>query len=58
MAGALVIRFSMYPGQFIQPRNPKPGVSERSLDKLRYVARVFDLVGGPDPVLVLHMGGA
>jgi UV-endonuclease UvdE len=58
LAGALGICLSIHPGQFIQPGSPKPGVSERSLDELRYVARVFDLLGGPDPVLVLHMGGA
>jgi UV DNA damage endonuclease len=58
LAGALGIRLSMHPGQFIQPGSPKPGVSERSLDELRYAARVFDLLGGPDPVIVLHMGGA
>jgi UV DNA damage endonuclease len=58
LAGALGIRLSMHPGQFIQPGSPKPEVSERSLDELRYVARVFDLLGGPDPVIVLHMGGA
>jgi UV DNA damage endonuclease len=33
-------------------------VSERSLSELRYVARVFDLLGSPDGVAVLHMGGA
>jgi UV DNA damage endonuclease len=48
----------MHPGQFIQPGSPKPGVSERSLAELRYVARVFDLISSPDSVTVLHMGGA
>jgi UV DNA damage endonuclease len=33
-------------------------VSERSLAELRYVARVFDLIGSFDSVIVLHMGGA
>ena len=58
LARSLGIRLSMHPGQFIQPGSPKPGVSERSLVELRYVARVFDLIGSPDSVIVLHMGGA
>ena len=58
LARALGIRLSMHPGQFIQPGSPKLGVSEQSLGELRYVARVFDLIGSPDSVIVLHMGGA
>ena len=58
LARALGIRLSMHPGQFIQPGSLKPEVSERSLVELRYVARVFDLIGSPDSVIVLHMGGA
>lgn len=58
LASTLGIRLSMHPGQFIQPGSPKPGVSERSLAELRYVARVFDLIGRPDSVIVLHLGGA
>src|ERR671911_805806 len=58
LARSLGIRLSMHPGQFIQPGSPKPGVSERSLVELRYAARVFDLIGSPDSVIVLHMGGA
>jgi UV DNA damage endonuclease len=58
LARSLCIRLSMHPGQFIQPGSPKPGVSERSLVELRYVARVFDLIGDPTSVIVLHMGGA
>ncbi len=58
LARSLGIRLSMHPGQFIQPGSLKPEVSERSLVELRYVARVFDLVGSPDSVIVLHMGGA
>jgi UV DNA damage endonuclease len=54
----LGIRLSMHPGQFIQPGSLKPGVSERSLFELRYAARVFDLIGNPDSVIELHMGGA
>jgi len=58
LARSLAIRFSMHPGQFIQPGSPKPRVSERSLVELRYAARVFDLIDSPDSVIVLHMGGA
>jgi UV DNA damage endonuclease len=52
------IRLSMHPGQYIQPGSPKPEVIERSLSELRYAGRVLDLIGGPDSVLVLHMGGS
>ncbi len=48
----------MHPGQYIQPGSPKPEVVERSLSELRYAGRVLDLIGGPDLVLVLHMGGS
>ncbi len=58
LARSLDIRLSMHPGQFIQPGSLRPGVSERSLAELRYVARVFDLIGSSDSVMVLHMGGA
>jgi UV DNA damage endonuclease len=58
LARSLGIRLSMHPGQFIQPGSPRPEVSERSLAELRYVACVFDLIGSPDSVVVLHMGGA
>ena len=58
LARSLGIRLSMHPGQFIQPGSFRPEVSERSLAELRYVARVFDLIGSPDSVIVLHMGGA
>jgi UV DNA damage endonuclease len=58
LARDLGIRLSMHPGQYINPGSPKPEVAERSLTELRYVARVFDLLGGPDGVAVLHMGGA
>jgi UV DNA damage endonuclease len=54
----LGIRLSMHPGQYIQPGSLKPEVVERSLAELRYVARLFDLIGSTDSVLVLHMGGA
>lgn len=58
LARALGIRLSMHPGQYINPGSPKPEVVERSLAELRYVASVFGLLGGPDGVIVLHMGGA
>jgi UV DNA damage endonuclease len=58
LARSLGVRLSMHPGQFIQPGSLKPGVAERSLVELRYAARVFDLIGSPDSVIVLHMGGA
>jgi UV DNA damage endonuclease len=58
LARSLGIRLSMHPGQFIQPSSLRPEVSERSLAELRYVARVFDLIGSFDSVIVLHMGGA
>ena len=58
LARDLGIRLSMHPGQYINPGSPKPEVVERSLTELRYVARVFDLLGSTDGVAVLHMGGA
>jgi UV DNA damage endonuclease len=58
LARVLDIRLSMHPGQYINPGSLKPGVVERSLMELRYVTRVFDFVGRPDSVVVLHLGGA
>jgi UV DNA damage endonuclease len=58
LARGLGIRLSMHPGQYINPGSLKPEVVDRSLTELRYVARVFDLIGSPDSVLVLHLGGA
>ncbi|CAA9434075.1 MAG: UV damage repair endonuclease [uncultured Rubrobacteraceae bacterium] len=57
-ARELGIRLSMHPGQYIQPGSPKPDVAQRSLIELRYVARILNLIGSSDSVLVLHMGGA
>lgn len=57
-ARELGIRLSMHPGQYIQPGSLKPGVAQRSLVELRYVASILDLIGSSDSVLVLHMGGA
>jgi UV DNA damage endonuclease len=48
----------MHPGQYINPGSPRSEVVERSVRELRYVARVFDLLGNHDSVAVLHMGGA
>jgi UV DNA damage endonuclease len=58
LARKLGIRLSMHPGQYINPGSPKPEVVERSLTELRYVARVFDLLGSTAGVAVLHLGGA
>ena len=58
LARSLGIRLSMHPGQYIQPSSLKPEVVERSLDELRSSARILSLLGSPDSVLVLHMGGA
>ena len=58
LARELGVRLSMHPGQFINPGSLNQGTVERSLEELRYVARVFDLIGSPDSVLVLHLGGA
>jgi UV DNA damage endonuclease len=57
LARNLGIRLSMHPGQYINPGSLKPEVVDRSLTELGYVARVFDLLGSPDSVAVLHMGG-
>ncbi len=52
------VRLSLHPGQFIQPGSPTPGVAERSLAELRYVARLLSHLASDDSVLVLHLGGA
>ena len=57
LARSLNIRLSMHPGQYIQPASLKPEVVERSLVELRSATRILDLIGSPDSVLVLHMGG-
>jgi UV DNA damage endonuclease len=57
LARSLGIRLSMHPGQYIQPGSLKPEVVERSLAELRSAARIIGLIGNPDSVLVLHMGG-
>ena len=58
LANSLGVRLSMHPGQFINPGSPNPETARRSLDELRYTARVFDLMGNADAVVVLHLGGA
>ena len=58
LARSLGVRLSMHPGQFINPGSPDPRTAERSLEELRYATRVFDLMGGEDAVVVLHLGGA
>lgn len=58
LARSLGIRLSMHPGQYINPGSPRREVVERSLAELRYVARLFELMGCEDAVMVLHMGGA
>lgn len=58
LARSLDIRLSMHPGQYIQPSSLKPEVVERSVQELRSSARILSLIGNPDSVLVLHLGGA
>jgi UV DNA damage endonuclease len=58
LARSLGVRLSMHPGQFINPGSPNPETAERSLEELRYVTRVFDIMGNDDAVVVLHLGGA
>ncbi|WP_273843405.1 UV DNA damage repair endonuclease UvsE [Rubrobacter calidifluminis] len=58
LAGKLDIRLSMHPGQYIQPGSPDPAISRRSIDELRYTARIFSMMGLTDGIIVLHAGGA
>ncbi len=58
LALSLDLQLSVHPGQYIQPSSLKPWVVERSLAELRSSARLLSLVGGPDAVLVLYLGGA
>jgi UV DNA damage endonuclease len=58
LARSLGVRLSMHPGQFINPGSPNRETAKRSIDELRYTARVFDLMGNDDAVIVLHLGGA
>lgn len=52
------IRFSMHPGQYVNPGSELREVVERSLAELRYSARVLALAGAVDGVVVVHGGGA
>lgn len=58
IAASLGIRLSFHPAQFVQPGSPRPEVSKRGLEELRYVARALSLLGSQDGVIVLHLGGA
>ncbi|GIW19096.1 MAG: UV DNA damage endonuclease [Tepidiforma sp.] len=58
LARAAGIRLSMHPGQFVQPGSSRPEVVERSLAELRYSARILELTGAEDGVIVLHGGPA
>ena len=58
LARSLGVRLSMHPGQFINPGSPNLETARRSIAELRYAARVFDLMGNDDAVVVLHLGGA
>lgn len=57
LAQELGQRLSMHPGQYITPGSTDAGVVQRSLAELYYVADVLELIGGPDAVMVLHVGG-
>jgi UV DNA damage endonuclease len=50
-------RLSFHPGQYVNPGSPDPEVVARSIAELRYSARVLDLLGATDGVVVLHLGG-
>jgi UV DNA damage endonuclease len=58
LAGRLGQRLSMHPGQYTVPGSPDPAIVARSVAELRYAAHALDLTGTPDPVIVLHVGGA
>lgn len=58
LALSLGIRLSFHPGQYTQPGSPRSEVAEQSVRELRYVARALSLLGSPDGVVVLHLGGA
>jgi UV DNA damage endonuclease len=57
LARALGQRLSMHPGQYVNPGSPNPEVVARSLEELRYSARLLELLGAEDGVVVLHLGG-
>lgn len=51
------IRLSVHPGQYIHPASLNPEVVQRSLDELRYNAKLLSCLGSRDGVIVLHLGG-
>lgn len=52
------VRLSMHPGQYVCPGSERAEVVEKSLAELRYAARVLELAGAEDGVVVIHLGGA
>ncbi|MDQ2731364.1 MAG: UV DNA damage repair endonuclease UvsE [Armatimonadota bacterium] len=52
------IRLSVHPGQYIHPASLNPDVVQRSLDELRYNAKLLSCLGSRDGVIVLHLGGS
>jgi UV DNA damage endonuclease len=57
LARALGQRLSLHPGQYVNPGSPNREVVARSLEELRYSARLLELLGAEDGVVVLHLGG-
>lgn len=58
LARRLGQRLSLHPGQYVNPGSFDPGIVERSLAELRYVAGVLELLGAEEGNLVLHLGGS
>ncbi len=56
-AQKLGLRLSMHPGQYCNPGSPDDRVVADSLRELAYAARVMDLLGARDGVVVIHLGG-
>lgn len=53
------MRVSMHPGQYTVLSAPDESVAARSVEDLRYHARVLDALGaGEDAKIILHLGGA
>ncbi len=51
------VRLSMHPGQYCIPGSPRSEVVESSLAELRYSARLLQILGEEEGVVVVHMGG-
>lgn len=52
------MRVSMHPGQYTVLSAPDEGVAARSVEDLRYHARILDALGtGSDSKIILHLGG-